>query len=126
MEPALRPGDYLICDFARPPQRGDVVVYPDPTRPDRDLLKRAIGLGGERVTISDGNVAINGNQLFEPWARGATFSDGEWAIPAGEIFTLGDNRSASSGDSRATGPVPSKGMCRVVWRYWPAGSIGRL
>jgi signal peptidase I len=126
MEPALDRGDYLIATLATSIQRGDIVIYPDPTMPDRHLVKRAIGLSGESVSIAGGQVAIDGAVLAEPWADGPTLPDGEWISPAASIFTLGDNRRFSSGDGRASGPVPLAGVRKAVWRYWPPGSFGRL
>ena len=94
--------------------------------PDRYLVKRAIGLPGEDLSIAGGQVAIDGAVLGEAWADGPTLPDGNWPIPTGSIFTLGDNRRFSSGDGRSSGPVPLAGVRRAVWRYWPPGSFGRL
>lgn len=125
MEPALERGDYLIAGRAGSVQRGDIVIYPDPTTPDRYLVKRAIGLAGETVSISGGRVAIDGAVLAEAWAKGPTWPEGEWVTPAVSIFTLGDNRRLSSGDGRSSGPIPLTGVLKAVWRYWPPGSFGR-
>lgn len=124
MQPALRPGDYLVAGASNKIERGAVIVYPDPADPSRELIKRAIGLGGETLTIAGGQVAIDGAVLAEPWAEGPTFPNGEWQIPLGTIFTLGDNRRLSSGDSRATGPVNGAGIYRVACRYWPLSDVG--
>lgn len=126
MEPALWQGDYLIAMATASVQRGDVVVYPDPTMPDRYLVKRAVGLGGEKVSLAAGQVAIDGTVLAEAWANGPTLPEGEWLIPVGSIFTLGDNRRFSAGDGRQSGPIPITDTLRAVWRYWPPESFGRL
>jgi len=126
MEPALAPGDYLVALAVRTVQRGDIVIYRDPADPSRELAKRAVGLAGETVAVSAGQVAIDGSVLAEPWADGPTLPDGTWTVPAETIFTLGDNRRASSGDGRSSGPVRVSGMYKAVWRYWPPGSFGRL
>lgn len=126
MEPALQQGDYLIAMATATLQRGTVVIYPDPLMPHRFLVKRAVGLAGEKVSIAAGQVAIDGAVLAERWADGPTRPDGEWLIPAGSIFTLGDNRRISSGDGRQSGPIPTAGVRRAVWRYWPPGSFGRI
>jgi signal peptidase I len=126
MEPALKRGDYLIATLATSVRRGDIVIYPDPTMPDRYLVKRAVGLGGENVSIAAGQVAIDGAVLAEAWADGPTLPEGEWPIPLGSVFTLGDNRRLSSGDGRSSGPIPLTDVRKAVWRYWPPGSFGRL
>lgn len=126
MEPALHPGDYVVSVLSTKLRRGDIVAYPDPARPAQDLVKRVIGLPEETVTIAGGQVAIDGALLAEPWADGPTHPDGEWTNPRDTIFAIGDSRRLSAGDSRATGPVKTAGMYKVVWRYWPLGSIGRL
>ena len=126
MEPALKRGDYLIAMAATSVQRGDIVVYPDQTVSDRYLVKRAVGLPMENVSITGGQIAIDGAVLAEAWADGPTLPDGEWTNPVGSIFTLGDNRRISAGDGRTSGPVPLAGVRKAVWRYWPPGSFGRL
>ena len=126
MEPALSRGDYLIALLATSVRRGDIVIYPDPTMPDRYLVKRAVGLAGEHVSIAGGQLTIDGAVLAEPWADGPTWPDDEWVIPAGSLFPLGDNRRFSAGDGRSSGPIPLDGACKAVWRYWPPGSFGRL
>ena len=126
MRPSLSPGDYLVAVATTSPRRGDIVVFPDPERPDRDLVKRVIGLPGEMVTIDGGQVAVDGAILAEPWADGPTLPDDEWRLPDQTVFVLGDNRRISSGDGRSIGPLRVDNMFRVVFRYWPLGSLGTL
>lgn len=126
MEPALSAGDYLFAAKVGSIKRGDIVIYADPARSGIDLVKRVVGLEGETVSIAAGQVAINGAVLAEPWADGPTLPDSEWTIAPGTLFTLGDNRRMSAGDSRASGPVSTTGMYKAVWRYWPPAAIGRL
>jgi signal peptidase I len=126
MQPTLEPGDYLIALAQGEIARGAIVVYPDPAGRDRELIKRAVGLGGETLTIAGGQVAIDGTVLAEPWADGPTFPDGEWQIPPGTVFTLGDNRRRSSGDGRASGPIRAAGVFSVRWRYWPLSRAGPI
>jgi len=75
-------------------------------------VKRVIGLPGETISINDGEVYINGQELEEPWlpADEGFNSSGELSeVKLGEnqYFVLGDNRFASR-DSRSFGPVTNR------------------
>lgn len=127
MTPALRPGDYVVTERTdRPLRRGEVVVFLHPSRPDFFLVKRVIGLPGEELRISGGEVLVGGRRLDEPWTEDETGPDGTWNLAVGEAFVLGDARWLSAGDSREIGPVPVVDLnLRVVFRYWPRpGLIG--
>jgi signal peptidase I len=128
MSPALEPGDFVVALRRRTdPARGDVVVFPHPTRPGFDLVKRVIGLPGEHVEIAAGAVAIGSRILAEPWADGPTYPEGSWDLGPDEAFLLGDRRPDSSADSRTIGPVPIAALgWVVVLRYHPVRSAGRV
>ena len=122
MSPALRPGDRLLV---RPPgrrvRRGRVAVY---RAGDGFLVKRVIGLGGERIAVSGGVISINGRAWTDPWWGAATRPDGEWLIPPGSCFVLGDNRPRSAGDSRTAGPVPVRDIAGIAaLRYRPGTRV---
>ena len=81
MEPTLLVGDFLLVDKLEPRatrglspfpssviQRGDVVVFYYPLDPTIHLVKRVIGLPGDRVRMRSGRVFINGQPLVEPYA----------------------------------------------------------
>ena len=126
MAPALRAGEYVIAErWSGPPRRGDVVIFPHAS--GLDLVKRVVGLPGEEVAISRGQVHVDGTPLAEPWADGPTYPDGAWTLGAGEVFVLGDHRPASADDSRAIGPVPLAALrWRLRVRYWPPTKAGRV
>jgi len=128
MTPALEPGDFIIAQLRREPvQRGDIIVFNHPHRPSFELVKRVVGLPGESVVISGGQVHCNDAIVAEPWADGPTFPDGIWQIGRDEVFVLGDNRSASAADSRMLGPIELSGThWQAVARYWPFRSAGRI
>lgn len=67
MEPNMHDGQYLIISkiayWLHPPQRGDVVVFDFPRDPNRQFIKRIIGLPGEHLEIRQGRVFINGQVL---------------------------------------------------------------
>jgi signal peptidase I len=114
------------------PQRGDIAVLrPPDTNEDVDLIKRVIGLPGDRLRIQNGQVSINGRSLDEPYIRfGASYNyplDGsEVTIPTGKYFVLGDNR-ANSRDSHLGWFVPAENLVGRAWiSYWPPASWGVL
>ncbi|MBB2892412.1 signal peptidase I [Flexivirga oryzae] len=99
-------------------------------------VKRVIGLPGDTVAVGhDGRLRINGTVRAEPFlAKGMTASNEPFSVrvPAGHVFVMGDNRVASD-DSRSHLGDPGGGMVpvddivgKVVLRYWPLGSWGRL
>ena len=128
MEPTLQSGDYVIAQPRRDAlTRGDIVIFDHPEVPGYELVKRLVGLPGEQVAIGNGQVHCSGAILAEPWADGPTLPDGNWELESDELFVLGDNRAESAADSRTIGPVKLANVrWRVVARYWPPGSIGRL
>ena len=128
MEPELHPGDYIIAQRRSGGLvRGDIVIVPHPEIDGFELVKRVVGLPGETITLSNGQVHIDGSVLAEPWADGPVRPDGEWVLRSNQTFVLGDNRPVSSADSRTIGPVDIESIAwKVAARYWPPASIGRV
>src|SRR5574341_1564358 len=126
MEPNLHTGQFLIVSRLSykfgPPQRGDIIVFDFPGNPMDDYVKRIIGLPGENVTIENGHVYINGQQLKEPYLTepmAAVPYRQSWDVPEGQYFVMGDNRSHSS-DSRSWGTLPEHLIIGKAWfSYWP-------
>ena len=93
------------------PQRGDIVVFTRPDLPDTEddesdvnIIKRVIGLPGDKVRVDDMTVYINDAPLKEPWTtqwllRGREGNFPSTTVPEGHVFLLGDNRDHSK-DSR--------------------------
>jgi signal peptidase I len=113
------------------PRRGDVVVlkrFDSPTTPERDLIKRVIGLEGERVRVVNCTVYINDQPLIEPYLDlliqtddGCGGDQAEITVPDDTVFVLGDHRGKSS-DSRVFGPVPFDLLIgRAFVIIWPVG-----
>jgi len=114
-------------------QRGDVVVFKYPEEPERDFIKRVIGLPGETIELRGRTVYIDGRPIDEPYAQyiepgqpGAPADDSEdlrrqygpVAVPAGHYFMMGDNRDNSQ-DSRYWGFLPRGYMKgRAAFIYW--------
>jgi signal peptidase I len=129
MTPTLENGEFLVVnklDYRlHQPQRGDIIVFTDPVSPDRKLIKRVIGLPGETIEITNGEVLINQQLLDEPYLEDPGNSSRPATIlPDGEYFVLGDNRNNSS-DSRSWGTLPRDrivGKARLA--YWPPAAWG--
>ena len=128
IKPALMPGDWTVARHTSGlPDRGAIVVFPSPIETNKELVKRVIGLPGEHLTITNGQVHLDGRVLAEPWADGPTLPDGEWALGPDEIFVLGDARARSAADSRLFGPIPAQSAeWSVAARYWPVKTAGRV
>lgn len=130
MQPTLQSGERLVLfSHFYTPQRGDVVVINRYT--EESLIKRVIGVAGDRVRIDDatGLVYVNGERLNEPYISGLTAPRemvGEVTVPEGCIFVLGDNRGISK-DSRyrEIGMVKvSDVVGRAIFRLWPITKCG--
>ncbi len=131
MQPNLKQGQYLIVNKAvywvHPPERGDIVVFHYPRAPERDFIKRVIGLPGEVVEIRDGLIYINDVPLEEPYIQGPTRGNmAPRTLGPEEYFVLGDNRDNSS-DSRSWGPLPRDKIIGKAWvSYWPPDMWGLI
>lgn len=107
MLPTLEPGDRLMVKTWRAgqsaPPRGAVVVLQPPGE-DEWVVKRVIGVPGDRIAHGRRGLRLNGEPVSEPYVR--PFQERFWAeVPPETIYVLGDNRPQSN-DSRDYGPVP--------------------
>ena len=101
MVPTLNVGDRLFVTRIHNPEklkRGDIVVFHSDEK-NEDMIKRLIGLPGDKVVIKDGIVTVNGETLKENYIGTADNYSGEFEVPEGKYFFLGDNRKWSK-DSR--------------------------
>lgn len=132
MQPNLYTGEIVAAGKIEyrmsKPKRGDIVIvrFPDS---DKNYIKRVIGLGGERLSISDGSVFIDGKKLDEPYvAYPKREVVDEFTVPADSIFVMGDNRIDST-DSRAgsVGPIPlNEVVGRAYSIIWPLNRLEKL
>lgn len=123
MKPTLQNGEFVLVNRLAyrfgAPARGDIVVFHFPLDPTQDLIKRVIGLPGDTVVINNGAVYINGEQLSETYIAAAPIYQGQWSVPEGHLFVLGDNRNDSS-DSHSWGLLPQEKIIgKAVLIYWP-------
>jgi signal peptidase I len=116
------------------PRRGEIIVFEAPGQVEAacgaeegTFIKRLVGLPGEKVSMRNGYVFINGVPLDEPYLRPGYRGgeSGEWArIPNARYFVLGDNRTMSC-DSRRGGFVPRNNIIgRADVIYWPPNRVG--
>jgi len=116
-------------------KRRDVLVFKYPEEPERDFIKRVIGLPGETVELREKKVYVNGTPLDEPYVHFLTAPGGPSelhevtsfdvrerygpvTVPPNHYFVMGDNRDNSQ-DSRYWGFLPReniKGKSLVI--YW--------
>ena len=154
MEPNLLIGDHLLVNkFVFAPtlssveraalpvtaiRRGDIVVFKYPEDPERDFIKRVIGLPGETLELRRKIVHVDGKPLDEPYvhflqpasdgtselvAFDLRESYGPVVVPEGHYFVMGDNRD-NSRDSRYWGFLPEryiKGKALLVYWSYEAG-----
>ena len=149
MDTTVRVGDHLLVDklsyaptdsFSRhllpyvEPKRGDIIVFRSPADLNLTLVKRCMGVPGDRLRIVDKQVYLNGRKLNEPYVRHSSayidsyrdnfpgepdmqvsehgkdmlehhVANGEVRVPPDSYFAMGDNRDNSL-DSRYWGFVP--------------------
>ena len=129
MEPNLHQDQRLVVEKVsyrwHGPQRGDIVVLPDPSGGPIPLIKRVVGLPCERVNIAAGRVYVDGAALDEPYLAQITTGEGRsWQVPPMQVFVMGDNRGDSR-DSRYFGPVSIETLVgHAVFRLWPLDKFG--
>lgn len=119
------------------PERGDIVVFRYPVDPDKDFIKRVVGLGGDTIEIRNKKVFINNEPAHHDFA---VFSDthvlpgkltardnfGPVTVPDDHLFVMGDNRD-NSHDSRFWGFVPLrevKGKAFIIYWSWDKSDFG--
>lgn len=123
MLPTLHEGQYLIINkliyYLEEPQRGDIIVLHFPNDRSRDFIKRVIGVPGDTVEISNGQVRVNDVLLSEPYASAPPNNNTTWQVPEDQFFVVGDNRPNSS-DSRSWSFLPREDIIGRAWVvYWP-------
>ena len=136
MEPTFFDHEYLIINeisyHFEEPQRGDPVVFRYPLDTRQHFIKRVIGLPGETVHISGGEIRVSndahpeGVVLDEIYLAQGIVTHGEIEVTLGsdQYYLLGDNRVASL-DSRVFGPVDrSLIVGKTLLRGWPLDRVG--
>ena len=129
MEPNFHHGQYLLVnklayrlgDY----DRGDVIVFHYPNNPTQDYIKRVIGLPGDTVEISNGELFVNGRLVDEPYDQIPIMRNmSPQTVDPGFLYVLGDNRPASS-DTRTWGQLSQEFVIGKAWlAIWPVEVAG--
>ena len=130
MEPTLFDGERVMVDKVSPAiseiSRGDLVIFSSPEDGSKNLIKRVIGLAGDKIELIGEMVYLNDQPLREGYTRRTIFPQkpGESTIvEEGSMYVLGDNRPQSR-DSRDFGTVTlDQVKGRVMLRLWPLDAL---
>ena len=153
MRTTLQNGNRLIVDkvprtWARItghpyiPKRGDIIVFIENglyglnDSSSDQLIKRVIGLPGDRVVIKNGYVTIFDKSHPDgfrpdktlPYGKVIPYTSGniDLVVPKNQVFVMGDNRGDSL-DSRIFGPVPVNNIIgQLVVRIYPLSEVSRF
>lgn len=110
------------------PERGDIIVFRFPREPDKDFIKRVIGVAGDTVLLRDKKIYVNGELQEHDFAK---FTDprvlptprdnlGPLKVPENAVFVMGDNRD-NSNDGRFWGFVDMehwRGEAFIIYWSW--------
>ncbi|MEG0541302.1 MAG: signal peptidase I [Angelakisella sp.] len=132
MIPTILERSFLFATRVHNPEeslvRGDIVVF----KSDElgiTLVKRLIGLPGEKVTIDEtGQVFINGQMIEESYVKNQAKISGEFEVPEDCYFFLGDNRRGSFDARGWENPYISEDKIegKAVFTIWPVSQFGVL
>ena len=129
MVPTVNAGDKLLgfrmSYMFSEPQRGDVIIFNHQcydNAEEESLLKRVIGIPGDKVEVKDGKLYVNSEEVLEDYlAEEMVGSFGPYIVPADSYFVMGDNRNLSD-DSRLwdnTYVHMDEILAKAVWKYSP-------
>jgi signal peptidase I len=144
MNPTLWKGDRIIVNKLSVTfgtiNTGDVLVFKAPAAVAADcgdsvadLVKRVIGLPGQRLYSVGNTIYVNGKVLDQKWPHYVSLGGSEIApknnpivVPANHYFMMGDNHYNSC-DSRTWGTVPRSNIIgKAFIKIWPLSHFGFL
>ncbi len=131
MEPNFYEGQFILVNKLAyklgQPDRGEVLVFHNPSDRNEDWIKRIIGLPGDTVEIHDQKVFINGQELAQPYEPNPIplgYLFGPQLVEPNHLFVMGDNRP-NSRDSRYVGAIDESLVVGQAWlRVWPMNKFG--
>ena len=126
MEPTLIDGDRgfsFVITRRFGLERFDTVIVENANTTGK-LVKRIIGMPGERIRCTNNQIYIDDELLEQPFLEDCLTSDFEYELGEDEYFCLGDNREVSR-DSRYYGPFKEKDIAAShVFLIWPLQDFG--
>ncbi|MFH2068751.1 MAG: signal peptidase I [Candidatus Omnitrophota bacterium] len=128
MEPTIRPGDRTVLIKTGILKRDDIIIFKNPENAETYLVKRVIGLPGDVVAITGGQLYLNGKSMDESYLKESfiIYKYGPAQVPPDKLFVLGDNRN-NSDDSTVWGFLPARDLRgKVIFRYWPLNRLGKI
>ena len=142
MEPTLQIGDRIIVDKLSVDwgtiHRGDILVFKAPPSENCggasvvDLVKRVVGVPGDRLASVGDVIYVNGKKFDENWSHteplGSPIAarDAPLVVAANHYFMMGDNHSDSC-DSRMWGTISRSDVIgKAFFRVWPLNRAGFL
>ncbi len=125
MEPNLHNGQFVMVSkivyWFDEPQRGDIVVYSS-DNVGHHVIHRIVGLPGETIEVTKGNIFINGVQLEESYIPDGSRTIRARQVPDGNYYIIGDNRDAASWEM-----VREESIVGKAWIcYWPVSDWGTV
>ncbi|MBN1475172.1 signal peptidase I [Candidatus Sumerlaeota bacterium] len=133
MAPALLEGDHVFVDLTldEPLAHGDIVIFPDPREfiEDDILVKRVIGLPGDRIEVRHHRILVNGVPERLPGQsdpRVMDLDDDEFTLGEGQLYLLGDNRPVSLDSTELQAIRIESVIGRVTFCYWPMARFGHV
>lgn len=127
MEPTLKVGDKVIINKLSfkfdSIDRGDIIAFHSPIEEDKELVKRAVGIEGDEISLTtEGEVYINGEKIAEdylPLGMNISYMNQLFVVKENEVFVMGDNRN-NSYDSRFFGNISEDNIFgKLLVTYWP-------
>ncbi len=141
MLPTLQINERLLIEKTSPklnrilknqPKREEIIVFKPPKalveagyESNQALIKRVVGIPGDKIAIHNGKLLRNDVEINEPWViEKIKYEMDPIIVPSFSLWVLGDNRNNSL-DSHIWGALPQDNLVgTAIFRYWPIKKIG--